>query len=114
MRFWSSMKAAVSARLADPARLSTTRREAAPLALAHDAARADRDFDRDIGAKALHGLVKRARQGWQTGQMFDQRFAATHCFATFHRLTIACDGPGREIAFAVGEGFIMLNREGVL
>jgi hypothetical protein len=46
--------------------------------------------------------------------MLDQRIAAAHGLAAFHRLAIARDGPRGQIALAVGEGLVELHREGML
>ena len=112
MRFRSSMKAAVSARLAEPARFSTTSRSP-PLRLADDAARAAGHFGDQVRAEALHDLVERAGNRRQRGELFDQPVAAGDGLAAFDRLAVAKDGPRGEIALAVGEGLVELDREGM-
>src|SRR3989338_4539997 len=91
MRFWSSMKAAVSDRLAEPAR----------------------DLGHEIGAEALDDLVKRPRHWRQRGQLLDQRVAPTGGLATFYCLAVAHHRPRGEIALAVGEGLVKLHRKGM-
>ncbi len=83
------------------------------LAFAHDAARAARHFRHEIGAEALDDLVERPRHRRQACQMLDQRIAAAHRLAAFHRLAIARDRARGEVAFAVSEWLIELHREGM-
>ena len=67
------MKAAVSARLADPGAGLNNKPRGMPLALAHDAARPAGDLGHEVGAETLDDLVERTRHGRQRGQPFDQR-----------------------------------------
>ena len=113
MRFWSSMKAAVSARLAEPARLSTTSRAAGPSPL--------RTMRRERPVTSATRSVPKRWTIWSSapgtggkrGQLFDQRIAPAGGLAAFDRLAIAHDGPRRQIALAVGEGLVELHREGM-
>ena len=109
MRLRSSMKAAVSARLAEPGRFSTTRRSP----LLHDPARAAGDFGDLVVAEALHQLVERAGHRRQGGELLDQPVAALDGLAAFDRLAVAHDGPREEISFPVGEGLVELDRKGM-
>ena len=89
------MKAAVSARLAEPARFSTTSdRRHRPLA--DDPARAAGDLGDHVGAEALHDLVERAGHRRQRGELLDQAVAARDGFPALDRLAVAIDRPGRQ------------------
>ena len=105
------MKACASARLAEPARFST---QSSRSALADDAARAAGDFGDHVRAEALHDLVERAlAPAASDGKLLDQAVAALDGLAALHRLAVAIDRPGREVALAVGEGLEELGREAV-
>ena len=82
------MKPAVSARLAEPARFSTTKRST-PSPLRTIAARAARHFGDDVGAEALDDLVERAGNRRQRRQLLDQAVAARDGVPASHRLAVA-------------------------
>ena len=80
------MKAAVSARLAEPARVSTTRRSKPPAPVLRTMRR-ERPVTSAtmLRAEALDDLVKRAGDRRQAGQIRDQRVAAGDCLAALDR-----------------------------
>src|SRR3546814_17387889 len=71
--------------------------------------------DLQIGPEVVENLVERGGHRRQRRQMFDQPVATIDGVAGLDRLPILVgDGPGGEIAFAVGERLIALHREAVL
>ena len=114
MRFWSSMKAAVSARFADPARLSTTSRANSdpppfctmlrerPVDLGHD----------DRLPNRLDDLVERPPAGGSGCQLLDQRIPPANGLAAFDGWPSRTTGRKRRLPLAVGEGLVELHREG--
>jgi len=81
--------------------------------LAHDAARATGHLGDHVGPEPLHDLVERPLHGRQRGQALDQPVAPVNGVAALYRVTVARDGPGGQVALAVGERLIQLGREGV-
>ena len=63
--------------------------------------------------KTLNDLVEGAVDGRQRGELLDQAVAAVDGVPALHGLAIAIDGPGGEIALAIGEGLEELGREAV-
>ena len=61
----------------------------------------------------MDDLVEGALDGRKRSQPLDHAVAALHGLAALHRLAIAVDRPGREVAFAVGERLEQLGRETV-
>ena len=59
----------------------------------------------------LHYLVERAGNGWQAGELLDHLVAPGHSLAAFDRLAVAENRARRQIALAIGEGFVELHRE---
>src|SRR5207237_8889264 len=82
-----------------------------PIALANDATRAARNLGDHVRAEPLDDLVERAWHGRQRGELLDQAVTARDGFAALYRLAVAMDGPGGEIALAVGKRFMELDRE---
>ena len=81
--------------------------------LPDDAARAAGDLGDLVGAETLHDLVERAGDRRQRGQPLDHPVASLDSLPALHRLAVAIDRPGRQIALAVGEGLEELGRKGV-
>ena len=79
--------------------------------LAHHAARASGHFGDEVRAEALDDLVERAGNGRQRSQPLDQLIAAGDGLAALDGLAVSEDGPGREVALAVGERLVELHRE---
>ena len=82
-----------------------------PFALPHDAPRAPCDFGHEIGAEALDDLVECTRHGRKRSQFLNQRVTTPDGFAALHRLAVARDGARREVALAVSERLVELDRE---
>src|ERR1700761_2220979 len=82
-------------------------------ALTDNAARPSRDLGDHLRAEPLDNLVERARHGRERGKLLDQAVAALDGFPAFDRLPVSVDRPGAEIALAVGEGLVELDREGM-
>jgi len=78
--------------------------EAARSCFAHDAPRAAGHFRHHLGAEALHDLIERALDGGERRQALDHAVASFDGVPALDRLAVKGDGPGREIALAVGEG----------
>src|SRR6266704_3297776 len=95
MRLASSMKAAVSARLAEAARVSTIRRSRLRMT------RRERPV-----TSATMSVPKRC-------ELFDQSVTALDGFTAFDRLAVTIDGSGTEVALGIGEGLVELDREGM-
>ena len=104
------MKAAVSARLAEAARVLDDE----ALALADDAARAAGHLGDGIRTEALHDLVERTGHGRERGEPLDELVASRDRFTALDGLPVAENGPGGEIALAVGEELVQLHRERML
>src|SRR3546814_18498635 len=80
-----------------------------------DTPRASRHLGDQIGPEVVENLVERGGHRRQRRQMFDQPVATIDGVAGLDRLPILVgDGPGGEIAFAVGERLTELHREAVL
>ena len=79
----------------------------------HDAPRAAGHFRHDLRAEPLHDLVERPLHGGERRQALDHAVAPFDGLAALDRLAVAVDGPGREIAFGIGEGLVELHREGM-
>ena len=87
MRLTSSMKAEVSARLAEPARF----RPPAGRPCRDDAARAARHLGDQFGAEALDDLIQCPRYRRQRGKLLDEAVTACDGFPALDRLAVAID-----------------------
>src|SRR3546814_5112145 len=84
-------------------------------ALADDTPRSACHLGDHIRPEMVEDLVERGWHRRQRCQMFDQSVATIDGIAGLDRLAILVgDGPGGEIALAVGEGLVELHREAVL
>ena len=113
MFFLPSMKACVSARLAEAGRFSTARTKPPGRCLAHDAPSASGDFRHGVRAEVMEDLVERALHRRQRGQMLDQAVAPRLGLARMHGLAVDEDGTREQVAVLVGVGLVELGRKAV-
>ena len=113
MRFSSSMKACVSARLAEPARASTARRSGRSIPALRTMRRERPVISATMSVPKRWTIWSSAPWTGAASQALDHAVAAFHGLAALDRLAVAVDRPGREIALAVGEGLVELGRKAV-
>ena len=100
-------------RLGEIGRAGAGSRRREPVALAHDAPRAAGHFRHHLRAEAVQDLVERALDRGKRGEALDHAVARFDGLAALNRIAVAIDGPGREIALAVGERLEQLGRKAV-
>ena len=110
----ASMKAAVSARLADAGRAAQRQTLAARIGNSQHPARAAGDFRDRLVPEMLHDLVERRRHRRERGELLDQRVAAGDRLLAEHGIAVTVEHrPREQVAALVGEGLLQLHREGV-